>query len=410
MKQLLPKISYFLLLLVVASMPTFRSFTPILIALFTFSSLLHAVVNKAWKIGDKKVFIAALSFFAIHLFSVIYSSQKDVAWFDIEVKLSLLVFPILFSIENKYLQSRVNIVFTVFAVSIVIANSYLLFTSMSNAMIVDYFHITRDEMWRFSSSYLSKYIHPSYLSMYNLLVIVFFIEAIVKGKSAIRFLLIIPIFFLIVIISLLQSKAGFLVLAAVIIFYTWQLYKKISNKIVRIILPSLIIIASIYGISQSRRMQLMYSSIISIAEKGNVTSTSTGIRFVIWRATSKIIAENPILGVGAGDIKPELYAQIDKMQDDDEEREKKYNVHNQFLETMLGQGIIGISLLIYLFYLGFRKSIKTHNHFFLLLMVSLTINFFPESMLNQEAGVVFFALFYYLFMMIPSEIQRENAI
>jgi len=407
MKELLPKISFYLLLLIVASLPTFRSLTPILIALFSISTLVHGFVNRAWKISDKNVLITGLAFFAIHLISIIYSEQKSVAWFDIEVKLSLLVFPILFSIENKYLQMRVNYVFKVFAIAIVIANSYLLYQSMSNALIVDYFHITRDELWRFSSSYLSKYIHPSYLSMYNLFVIVFLIESIISGNNKYRFILLIPIVFLIIIISLLQSKAGFLALGAVVFYYTWHLFLRIKNRLIKFILPLFIIIGSVYGISQSHRMQLMYTSISNMVIGGNTSSTSTGIRVVIWEATSIIIAENPILGVGAGDIKPELYAQIDKMQAHNEEKDRKYNVHNQFLETWLGQGVVGFSLLIYMLYLGFKKSKVDGNHLFLLFMISIVINFFPESMLNKQSGVVFFALFYYLLMLIPTKPNRE---
>jgi O-antigen ligase len=407
MRELLPKISFVILLFIVASMSTFRSLTPLLIVLFSLSSIIHAFVNKAWKISNLKAFVVGIVFFLVHLVSVFYSNQKSVAWFDIEVKLSLLVFPILFSIDNKYLQTRVKYVFIVFATVIVIANSYLLFQSMRNALIVDIFHITRDELWRFSSSYLSQYIHPSYLSMYNLFVIVFLIEAVINGKNSLRFLLVIPIVFLIIIISLLQSKAGFLALGAVILYYTWLLYLRIKNRLIRYLLPLFIVIGSAYGISQSHRMQLMYTSITNMITGGNTSSTSTSIRVVIWEATSIIIAENPIFGVGAGDIKPELYAQIDKMQAHNEEKDRKYNVHNQFLETWLGQGLIGFSLLVYMFYLGFRKSITDRNRLFLLFMISIAINFFPESMLNKQSGVVFFALFYYLFMMIPTKSIRE---
>ncbi len=65
MKDLLPKICFYLLLLIVASIPTFRSFSPILIVLFALFSITHGIVNKAFAITNNKVFFAGILFFVI---------------------------------------------------------------------------------------------------------------------------------------------------------------------------------------------------------------------------------------------------------------------------------------------------------------------------------------------------------
>jgi len=397
MKELLPKISFNILMLLVASIPTFRSLSPILIVLFAVVSIAHGVVNKAFEINNKKVFFAGIAFFLIHLLSVIYSEQKGVAWFDIEVKLSLIVFPILFSIRNEYIIKNSKYIFISFSAVTIIANIYLLSTSFYNTEIVDIWHMNRDETWNFSSSNLSQYIHPSYLSMYNLFALVYLVKTILEERNKTRFLLIIPSLFLVLEIFLLQSKAGFMALAAVLMYITFLLYLKIKNKLLKLALPIIILAVSAYAISQNYRMQIMFKSLVEIVKTGDSKSSSTGARFEIWKATLNVVGRNTLLGVGAGDIKPEMYKEYDKIKTNSEEvEENHYNVHNQFLETMLGQGLIGFGLLIFLLFAALYQALKNKDHLLAMFILIIILNFFPESMLNQQAGVVFFAFFYYL--------------
>lgn len=77
--------------------------------------------------------------------------------------------------------------------------------------------------------------------------------------------------------------------------------------------------------------------------------------------------------------------------------ENKLNVHNQFLETMLGQGLPGITLLFLLFFVGLIHSIKNKNWLFFTFILLVGFNYLFESMLNTQAGVVFFGFFFYYF-------------
>ena len=409
MKELMPKISFVFLLLVVASLPTFRHFTPILIVLFALSSLIHAVINKAFDITNKKVFYTGIAFFAMHLISVIYSEHKAIAWFDIEVKMSLLIFPLLFSITNKYISENIKYIFYSFSIATVLANIYLLTIGLYNAEIVSVFNLTEAEIWRFSSSNLAKYIHPSYLSMYNLFVLVYIVHMIINDKKAIRFILILPALFIVLIIFLLQAKAGFLAFGFSVIYFTVLIYNKIQSKTIKYILPLVILLSSGFAISQNHRMRLMFSSLVDIAKTGDSTTSSTGTRFEIWKVTVGIISNNVLLGVGAGDIKPELNKKYEENPTFlKEATDRHLNVHNQYLETWLGQGVIGLSLLLSLFVMLIIKAYKHKDHVIALFVINIMVNFFPEAMLNNMHGVVFFALFYYLFSLVNPYPSSKN--
>jgi len=72
-------------------------------------------------------------------------------------------------------------------------------------------------------------------------------------------------------------------------------------------------------------------------------------------------------------------------------KDRNFNVHNQYLETWMGIGILSFVLLLLLLFipLFFRSK-----HYLLpYLIIILSTSFLFESMLNRLAGVMFFAFF-----------------
>ena len=107
-------------------------------------------------------------------------------------------------------------------------------------------------------------------------------------------------------------------------------------------MPIVIILVSSYGASQNYRLQIMFNSVVEIVNTGDSKTSSTGVRFEIWKVTTDLISNNFILGVGAGDIKPELNKKYSENPEFLEEAiNNHFNVHNQYLETWLGQGLLG---------------------------------------------------------------------
>jgi O-antigen ligase len=77
----------------------------------------------------------------------------------------------------------------------------------------------------------------------------------------------------------------------------------------------------------------------------------------------------------------------------------RLNVHNQYIETLIGQGIIGLLWLLSILLLPLIISIKEKKIFFIGFIIITGINLFFESMFNTQAGVIFFAFFYSLFFL-----------
>jgi hypothetical protein len=70
-----------------------------------------------------------------------------------------------------------------------------------------------------------------------------------------------------------------------------------------------------------------------------------------------------------------------------------YNAHNQFFETLLAQGVVGLMLLLTWFGELFNKAIKTGNQLLLYLVVVSVLACVTESIFWRQKGIVFFVFF-----------------
>jgi len=158
----------------------------------------------------------------------------------------------------------------------------------------------------------------------------------------------------------------------------------------------------------NQRIKTMFSVVKNYKEtitSPNTYKESTGLRLLSWNAAINLIKGNYAFGVGTGDIKSELlkeYARLDYSKN----LERQMNVHNQFLETLLGQGIAGIIMLIAVFLIPFLQALKRHDLLLQIFLLLMFINFLFESMLNTQAGAIFYG-FYYSLLVLPGNIIKK---
>ena len=119
---------------------------------------------------------------------------------------------------------------------------------------------------------------------------------------------------------------------------------------------------------------------------------SNSERLIVWKAGIEVIKEHPVFGVGTGDVKDALLSEYQK-----ENKVLVYNMrlnaHNQYLQTYIALGILGVLLLlIYLVIPGWVAFRRIHFIYFSFLAV-FTFNILVESMLEVQAGVIYYAFF-----------------
>ncbi|MFT5183796.1 MAG: O-antigen ligase [Flavobacteriales bacterium] len=118
-------------------------------------------------------------------------------------------------------------------------------------------------------------------------------------------------------------------------------------------------------------------------------------RLEYWKIASTVILDNPILGVGTGDVQlayDRAYA------DKKSQLHEKYRLraHNQYLTLMLTLGIPFALLCIGIMLFYFYKKIKSGDLLFVSFIIIAALSFITEDTLETQAGITFIAFFFVL--------------
>ena len=122
-------------------------------------------------------------------------------------------------------------------------------------------------------------------------------------------------------------------------------------------------------------------------------------RLYFWQSAYEIGMTNPVFGVGTGDMQRYLYkkyAERNLVQF----MSPEYNAHNQFLENFGQMGVIGLFALLGILGYALYVAIRDKRLLLLAFLVIEFINFIFEVPLCRLDGIVFFAFFLNLLLLI----------
>ena len=268
---------------------------------------------------------------------------------------------------------------------------------MGNAI---YGFFTTGKEHLFFYTYLSVFHHPSYFSMYLNLCIIIILSRVFNTKkksSTIKTILtIILLVYLFVFVILLTSRSG--LIGLIMVYLTTIIYLIIYK---RKILISIVILLSIALVSfysynffsyMSSRLKATKKEISTKKDDKKSSYSNKNTRLLTWESAIDIIKEHPIVGVGTGDARDELTKKYNE-KDILPIFKKYFNAHNQFLQTFLSIGVIGFILLLLTIVFPFLQSIKNRDLVLFVFTLLIILNFAVESMLEVQAGVVFYSFF-----------------
>jgi O-antigen ligase len=211
-------------------------------------------------------------------------------------------------------------------------------------------------------------------------------------------------------IILLDSRAGILTFFGIILTYgTYIILKnRINIKTIIIIIFLVIAVIGIYTLRPHdvNRMQMTIEKLgketfsLSNPDKANV-------RILIWDAATQVALKNLPLGVGTGDVKDELKKQYETNHYI-RAYEENYNAHNQYLQIFATLGIVGFLSFLIILILPFRIGFKNKDILFLVFGIIICINFLVESMLEKQAGIMFFCFFFPLLYYISQQTIKQQ--
>ncbi|MFM8241239.1 MAG: O-antigen ligase family protein, partial [Crocinitomicaceae bacterium] len=116
---------------------------------------------------------------------------------------------------------------------------------------------------------------------------------------------------------------------------------------------------------------------------------SSEIRLIMWNASLQVWKSNFIFGTGTGDYNDELKLYNTKHGNLGVVKEE-LNSHNQFLNTSVQLGLVGLLILIMIFlssFLVYPKSIWQTA-----ILIVIFANFLVESFIETQSGIVLFCV------------------
>jgi O-antigen ligase len=165
--------------------------------------------------------------------------------------------------------------------------------------------------------------------------------------------------------------------------------------------PTLVVLALILAFfinarvnTNNNRMAELGQSIQQANTGAEHASNSVNSRFEIWSQALSLFKNAPYFGYGTGDVKDCLMESY-RASNFTYALEKKLNAHNQYLQTSVALGFLGLlSLLAFLFLPLYPVRFSSFS-FFIGLVI---LNALTESIFETQKGVVFSAFFYAVYV------------
>ena len=383
----------YLWLLLAFSIPLYKPITIYLMILIGLSLLITGKYQNTTK--RKNLLKLALTLlWILPMFQLVSIGDLNEEWHHLEIKLSLLFFPFFLLIsdfdQKKYLPN----IFKMFILGCVMA-SFLCLTNSAFSFI------SSDTTSSFFYKELSIFHHPSYFALFLTFSTSILLHHLVYGVKGINLNRQQSIFFILVfalIIILLTSRSAWIIFSLLVVtFLAIAFYKKrlTNRQFSSICFAIVIVLGTAYSQEKIRwRINEVFKYTLHASSQSNYPS-STGTRSKAWEASFNSIAHNPWLGYGLGNGNKKLKAYYN---------EKGYqhlykrntNAHNQFLQTALDHGVLGLLCLITLTIVVGIISLKNQKLMPIFLFI-ISLNFLTESMLETQSGIVFFSFFNTLF-------------
>jgi hypothetical protein len=362
---------------------------PPFILLFAISTVPFWKGEKQLKL--KKVVLPLLVLFFLYAVSFLFVVNKNQGLLQLTTRLSFLIFPILaLGMSHGAKQARLGLKW-----GFILGSGFSMLFSLARAVVTEG-SFSGDA---FHSSIYGLNMHASYLALIFLFACALLFtdssnsKTIKIGKWAYLGLTIISIFYL-------RSLGAFVCVAA--IFTALPIWKSLKTRnwkwLLTLPLYGLIFFV---GLKSSARISNDVSASIDrvgvwaqspskfIDDNVNNIESNT-VRLVVWTISTNMIIDNPF-GVGLGDENDLLMREYYKHEYTGY-AERRLNPHQQFLQTGISIGWLGIITLLILFISIVIASFRTGNLALFIGAICISVSCLFESMLERQVGVIFLSI------------------
>jgi O-antigen ligase len=413
MKQLLlindnnaNKVSYYHVMLLMASLPFDRFYSHIIFISFIAHTLIYLQKAKLRAVFTLKTVILQSVFF-VTMVATVYSFYHAEAFNEWGLRLPVLVFPAVFLLNGLDLKKyRANFLLA-FAL---VCTATVIYLYIDAVVTIKYYHLPFKTILSpaFTNHNFSEplNIHATFFSL-QLVVALAYLLTLLFIQLSWPVKLIYGICCCILLCGMIQLSSKSILAVLFIIINLVLPYCLLKGK------NRLKFISA--GIAISGLTFALVANVPSFKERYLTTLTddlsafkpgeNIDPRLARWHVVTKLIKQKPLIGHGSGAEQPLLHDEFFKA--------KMYssflanlNSHNQYFSFLVKSGTWG--LLVYLLTLayGFKAAIQKKDVVFISFMLLIAIVSLSENVLDADKGVMFYSLFFAFLLFSNGEDKR----
>ncbi len=392
------KISYFHLMLFLLSLPFDRFYNHLILISFTVHTIIHFNKNAIKPFFTWRM-LALQSVFFVTLISTIYSSNYHQAFTEWELAIPILLFPLLFCVNQLDLKKYRPQLLTAFALGCTATILYLYINAFATII---YYGIP------FSGILLPAFtnhnfaqpidIHATFFSLQIALSLIYLLSKLIKEKLTVKE----QIFYTLCCVVLgagiiqLSSKSILITLFLVVNIAFPYFLIRVERRRRYIMVSVFISCLAVIGIFNSRAFKDRYWGQLKEDLSPSFAGQSVQPRLERWKIAGELISKSPLIGYGAG-------SEVELLGDKFFERKfyssylHHLNSHNQYLSFLLKSGIWGLAVYGATLTYGFKNAVRKKDMLFFSFMLMIAIVSLSENVLDMDKGVMFYSFFFSFF-------------
>ncbi|MEH6764218.1 MAG: O-antigen ligase family protein [Aequorivita antarctica] len=298
---------------------------------------------------------------------------------NLQKQLPFLIFPLIFFSIDITARTK-QIILKYFSYGVIISALFAIFKA-------GYFKINNfGDYFYYDKFGLLLEIHTTYFAMYVVIAISYFTNCVLKSAWTRSLKEISAILFLLGVLYILSVRMSIIALCISILILVIGNRAILKPKsIIFFICSIFIILFSYFSPNFQKRFNVETPEGLEISD--------IDARSKQWSSVLQVIEKNNLLfGAGTGDGHATLYNQYFE-NGFETGYIYQYNAHNQFLETTLYYGLLGLVLLMTIIFIVIKNCYLRKNYLAVSIIIIQIIFMITESTLESQSGIVLFAYF-----------------
>jgi len=367
----------------------------------------RSAISSLLQKNSRNLFLAGcILLFLLQIIAILYTNNMQTGWINMRIKTGLLITPLAICCTAYINTDTQKKLLSHYCLILFLATCYCICVSFLH------YRETKDSSIFFYHALVSPLNqHAVYFSLLIMIGLIFLLESISKSEFIFnRFFHFFLILYFSIFLFLLSSKLVIVFYLFYLVYYFITLLQKnkMNQKAITGLFILCIALASFVFAVRNPISERFYEIIkgdikIVTQSKFDKGDYFNGLQFRLlqWKFVGEILKENNRWwpGVSPGDSQDllnEKYISKNMYTGDPESGSRGYliyNTHNQFLETLLQNGIIGLVVLLIICFSLLKMAVQKKSRMTSFVVLLLFAWLFTESAFETQYGILIFTFF-----------------